>query len=81
MDGVDAAPGPRGVGRRTRHVEDEAQGAVAAALDAGAGGLAQDRQVRLEPVGAGRQRPAQSVALSICPTITVAMRRFTRVGS
>ena len=45
------------------HMEDEPQGTVAPALDAGSGGLAEDGQVGAEPVGVGRERPAESVAL------------------
>ena len=64
MDRVDAAPSPARVRRPTRHVQNEAQGAVASALDARAGGLAENRQVRLEPVGVGHERPTEPVALA-----------------
>ena len=61
MDGVDPPPGPGRVRRHPAHVQDQAQGPVAAALDPGRRGLPQHRQVPRQPVGVGRQDPSQAV--------------------
>lgn len=61
VDRIITSPGARGVRGFSLSADADAQGSVAAPFDVGGGGFAEERQIRLKPLGVGAGDSSQAV--------------------